>query len=76
VVYAKSLVAGVAAVLLATMLLPFVMAMYARIVYKPFGDEVVGWDPVGLAKWPVAWVVATLIFLIGFVWGSLVPLSR
>ena len=67
-VYAKSLAAGLAAVLLAAMLLPFVMAVYGRIVYKPFGNEVVGWDPIGLAKWPVAWLVVSLIFLIGFTW--------
>ncbi|MGA8313222.1 MAG: hypothetical protein WB755_24575 [Terriglobales bacterium] len=67
-IYAKSLVAGLAAVLLAIMLLPFVMAIYLRIVYKPFGNEVAGWDPIGLARWPVAWAAGTLIFLIGFIW--------
>jgi cell division protein FtsX len=68
VIYSKSLAAGLAAVLLAAMLLPFVMAVYFRIVYKPFGNEVAGWDPVSFARWPVAWLVITLIFLIGFVW--------
>ena len=67
-IYAKSLAAGLAAVLLAAMLLPFVMAVYLRIVYKPFANEVAGWDPVSFARWPVAWLVVTLIFVIGCIW--------
>ena len=67
--YVKSLLAGFAAVIIAAVLSPFVMALYLYVAYKPAENEAIGWDPISLVR-PAPWLVvaAILVFLIGFVW--------
>jgi len=67
-IYVKSLVAGIAAVVIATILPPFLMGLYLYIAYKPKENEAIGWDPISFTKQPVAWLIIALIFVAGFVW--------
>lgn len=69
-VFLKSLLAGVAAVVLVAIALPFVIGLYMWINRPPdTGADVgsIGWDPISLMK-PATWFVVIGIFLIGFVW--------
>ena len=67
-IYVKSLVVGIAAVVIATILSPFLMGLYLYIAYKPKENEAIGWDPISFTKRPVAWLIIALIFVAGFVW--------
>ena len=63
-IYIKSLVAGIAAVVIATLL----MGLYLYIAYKPTDNEAIAWDPISLAHRPSAWLIAAVIFIAGFLW--------
>jgi hypothetical protein len=67
-VYLKSLVAGIVAVVIAAALSPIVMGIYFFIVYRPGRNEAVGWDPTSFVKQPLIWAIGMLIFVAGFVW--------
>jgi hypothetical protein len=70
-VYFKSVLAGLAALIIATVLSPFIVGIYISLVYKPAANESIGsigWDPISFAKQPLCWLVAALIFLAGFMW--------
>ncbi len=67
-VYLKSVLAGIAAVVIAMALSPFVAMLYIYLAYKPTGDEQLGWDPVSFAKTPAVWLIIALIFAAGFFW--------
>ena len=67
-VYVKSLLAGLAALIIATVLSPFVMGIYLYVVYKPAANEGIGRDPISFAKQPLYWLIAALIFWAGFIW--------
>jgi uncharacterized BrkB/YihY/UPF0761 family membrane protein len=66
----KSLLAGVATVVLVAFAVPFVMVVYLWI-RRPAGtgsdSGTVGWDPISLAK-PAPLLIVIGIFLAGFVW--------
>jgi hypothetical protein len=69
-VFLKSLLAGVVAVVLMAIALPLVMAVYFWIRRPPdtgadFGA--VGWDPISVSK-PATLFVVSGIFLAGFIW--------
>ena len=69
-VFLKSLLAGVAAVVLVAITLPFVIGLYMWFHRPPdMGADVgsIGWDPISLVK-PATLLVVIGIFLIGFVW--------
>jgi hypothetical protein len=68
-VYIKSLLAGLAAVIIAMLLSPFVVGLYGYFAYKPNGNEAIGWDPISLVRRP-PWLIITAIciFLIGLTW--------
>jgi hypothetical protein len=66
-VYVKSLGAGIIALVIATILSPFIVGLYLQIAY-PTRDVAVGWDPVSFAKWPPAWFIGAAIFMTGFLW--------
>ncbi|MBZ5612549.1 MAG: hypothetical protein LAO23_00970 [Acidobacteriia bacterium] len=70
-VYVKSLLAGLATLIVATVLSPLIIVIYLYVVQKPAAHESIGWDPVSFAKLanrPLCWLIATLIFLAGFMW--------
>jgi hypothetical protein len=66
-IYVKSFLAGIAAVVIAAFAFLFGMGAYYWIVYRPIGNEAIGWDPISLAN-PVTWVTVIGIFLAGFLW--------
>jgi hypothetical protein len=69
-VFLNSLLAGVAAVMMVAIALPFAMRVYLWI-RRPAntGTDLgsVGWDPISLTK-PATLFVVIGIFLVGFVW--------
>jgi hypothetical protein len=70
-VYFKSFLAGLAALIIATVFSPFIVGIYISVVYKPRASESrgsIGWDPISFAKGPLGWLVAGLVFLAGFMW--------
>ena len=66
-IYLKSLVVGITAVVMAALFSAFFMTLYLY-AYKPKGNEAIGLDPVSFAKTPVAWLVVVVIFMAGFLW--------
>ena len=66
-IYVKSVVAGLIAVILAIVLLPVIMGVYFSIVYRRSGNVTVGWDPISLLK-PSFWCLFAAIFGTGFLW--------
>jgi len=67
-VYFKSLLAGLTALIIATVLSPLIMGIYLYVVYRPAANEAIGWDPISFAKRPLIWLVGALIFLAGSLW--------
>jgi len=66
-VYVKSLLAGIAAIIIAAVVSLFVMSMYVYVEYKPAGNEAIGWDPLSLLR-PATIIIAICIFAVGFIW--------
>ena len=66
-VYFKSVLAGIAAVVIAAFVYLFGMGAYYCIVYRPAGNEAIGWDPTSLLNLGT-WVIVIGIFLAGFIW--------
>jgi len=67
VIYLKSVLAGLLAVLAAAILLVIVVVVLSAASPSSQTGSV-GWDPISLGR-PLKWLVATLgIFLIGFFW--------
>lgn len=70
VIYLKSIVAGLLAVIAAAILLVIVVAVgfWAKSDSSQTETGSLGWDPIALAK-PFTWLVVVLgIFLVGFFW--------
>ena len=67
-VYFKSLLAGLTALIIATVLSPFIMGIYLYVVYRPAANEAISWDPISFAKRQLIWLVGALIFLAEFMW--------
>lgn len=66
-VYLKSVLAGIAAVVVVAIVSLFAVVAYLSIVYRRAGSAAVGWDPVSLTK-PGTWLLVIGIFLAGFFW--------
>ncbi len=71
-VYVKSILVGVAAVVVAAIASLFATAIYLWIAYRPpdTGSEgSIGWDPISVTR-PAPWLllIGILIFLAGFFW--------
>jgi hypothetical protein len=71
----KSIFAGLLALLIAEIVLPvvipIVIGLYLswRLPPEKAGREVaVGFDPVAAARSPVSWIMATIVFGLGFYW--------
>jgi len=74
----KSVLAGIAAVVLLAITSLFVMGVYLWIRRPPdTGADLgaVGWDPISLTK-PATWLVVVGIFLPGFFWEFLRAMRR
>ena len=67
-VYLKSVLAGIAVVVVVAIASLFVIVAYLSIVYRRAGSAAIGWDPISLAK-PGTWLLFVIvIFLAGFFW--------
>jgi len=61
--YLKSMLAGLAALVICALVVPMVAVLVPTFHYRP------AVNPILLAAaWPVAWVVAAVIFAAGFYW--------
>ena len=67
-IYLKSTLAGLVAVLAAAIVTVIVVVVYLSIASRSSETEAVGWDPISLAK-QLTWLWVVLgIFLVGFFW--------
>ena len=67
-IYLKSTLAGLLAVLAAAILTVIVVVVYLSIASRSSETGAVGWDPISLAK-QLTWLWVVLgIFLVGFFW--------
>jgi len=71
-IYLKSLLAGLLAIVAACIVLP-VLTVVGLIVYSMIHrsqeEGSIGWDPISLVRMnPRVWVIAALIFCAGFIW--------
>ena len=68
VIYFKSILAGLLAVLAAAILTVIVVVLCLSIASRSSETGAVGWDPISLAR-PLTWLAVVLvIFLVGFFW--------
>jgi hypothetical protein len=67
-VYVKSILAGLAAVIVSAVVLPIVALMAPTVRYRRGGYAGIGFDPSWLAHWHFAWVVGAVIFGAAFYW--------
>ncbi len=75
-IYLKSTLAGLLAVLAAGILTVIIVTVYLSILSRSLGTGAVGWDPISLAR-PLTWLGVVLgIFLVGFFWEFLRVGSR
>jgi hypothetical protein len=65
-IYVKSVLAGILAMLGASILIALVMGAYVSIAYN-LGGGSIGWDPISLTS-PFTWLVNLAIFSGGFFW--------
>jgi len=66
-VYVRSLLAGIAAVLMALVLAILGGGLYVYIASRSTEDGAIGWDPTSLKR-PLIWIVAALPFAAGILW--------
>jgi hypothetical protein len=68
-IYVKSLLAGIAAMVAAALVVPFVATLVPTIKYGPTGVTWNAFNPLqALVQWPFAWFLATIIFGASFYW--------
>jgi hypothetical protein len=65
-IYVKSVLAGLLAVFVASILILLAVIAYMSIVYNVGGGSI-GWDPISLTS-PFTWLVNLAIFFGGFFW--------
>lgn len=64
----KSLMGGIAAVLMATVLAILGAGLYVYNASKSIEYGAIGWDRVSLLRRRSIWIVVALIFVAGFLW--------
>jgi hypothetical protein len=69
VIYVRSILAGIAAVVTSAVVLSFVALLVPTIRYGPMAETWNVFNPLSaLVRWPLAWFLATIIFGAGFYW--------
>jgi hypothetical protein len=69
VIYVRSILAGLVAVLAAAVILSFLALLVPTIRYGPMADAWNVFSPFSArVRWPLAWFLATIIFGAGFYW--------
>lgn len=68
-IYIKSIIAGIAAVAAFAFVVAFVALLVPTIRYGALGDA---WDAFRslpeLARWPFAWFLGSIVFVLAFTW--------
>ena len=67
----KSILAGLIAVIVAAIVLPVGIGYYLTWRFqreKPGQAISIGFDPVAAARFPSLWIVAAIVFSLGFYW--------
>ncbi len=68
-IYIKSIIAGIAAVTASAFVVAFVALLVPTIRYGALGDAWNAFSPLPeLARWPLAWFLATVVFASAFAW--------
>jgi hypothetical protein len=70
-IYLKSVLAGVAATIVAELIViaAGATALFVIVSRRPVGDEGgIGWDPASFARTPAGWIILALAFASGFWW--------
>jgi TRAP-type C4-dicarboxylate transport system permease small subunit len=63
-IYVKSIFAGLAAVIVTSIVLVIVLVIWLSVTTR----EQVGIDVISVVKWPVAWIYVSVLFGLGFGW--------
>jgi hypothetical protein len=71
-IYVKSIVAGLLALIVVPVCLLFIvvvgMVIYT-LVHPPSGEGSIGWDPISLVRMnPMLWSIPVIVFFMGFIW--------
>ena len=64
----RSTITGLAAVLVATVVLPVLGLFGYTLFVKQEEGVAVGFDPIAAAKFPIVWLIAAMIFTAAFYW--------
>jgi len=71
-IYAKSVLAGLLALIMIPVCLVIVVVVGLLIhvlTHPPSGEGSIGWDPISLVRMnPILWSIPLLVFFIGFTW--------
>ena len=68
-IYIKSIIAGIAAVAASALIVSFVALLVPTMRVGALGDAWDAFRPLPeLARWPLAWFVATVVFVSAFAW--------
>ena len=65
-----SICAGLLAVVIAAIVIPIAIVIYFAWRFPPAqpGEAAIGFDLSFVARWPVTWIIAAIIFILGFYW--------
>jgi hypothetical protein len=67
--YLKCVIAGIAALVIAAVVLPVIMGILLYTFIRPPAGTTIGFDPVSIAKSsPTVWLIALFVFAAGFYW--------
>jgi len=67
-IFLKSMLAGVLAVFVSTLLVLLCVSVHLALVYKPQRQSgTVAWDPISITR-PSFWLLTLVVFLAGFLW--------
>jgi hypothetical protein len=67
-IYLKTAIAGIIAVVVFIILFPLIGIPIYRLATQPKPNMVVGWDPIAAARSPVTWVAIFVVFCAGGLW--------
>jgi hypothetical protein len=67
--YLKCVIAGIAALVIASVVLPVMGILLLTLIVRPPTGTQIGFDPVSIAKSsPTVWLIALIVFASGFYW--------
>jgi uncharacterized BrkB/YihY/UPF0761 family membrane protein len=62
----KCILSGLLALLIAAIVLPMSVCAYLTWTVHPAQNEAIGFDPINAARSPTVWIIAVLVFGLGF----------